>query len=155
MFYSADLVPCGKRDEQPSSSAAVALEDESKCVLGVDAVAEEAAAGYGLLSKHRFHVEETNSTSGDAGGENVLGRADDVPDDQRNTPGRTLPAWGQKKLTESMTQVPAPQVGARIEADATEVKPVVLQTNLSKLTDSWAMARPAYQGKTAHELTDV
>ena len=54
-----------------------------------------------------------------------------------------------------MTQVPAPQVGARIEADATEVKPVVVQTNLSKLTDSWAMARPAYQGKTAHELTDV
>ena len=46
---------------------AVVLEDELKCVLGVDAVAEEAAAGYGLFSKHRFHVEETNSMSGDVG----------------------------------------------------------------------------------------
>lgn len=56
---------------------------------------------------------------------------------------RTLPAWGQKKnVREATTRAQLEtKIEERIEADSVDVKPVVAQTNLHQLTDSWAIAR--------------
>ncbi|KAG0580196.1 hypothetical protein KC19_4G155400 [Ceratodon purpureus] len=137
--------------EQSSSSAAVAREDESKDGYVGSGTAGESltgeAAGCSVLSRHELDGEVMNPAGGDVGGGTIL---EEVNDDHMKRPRRTLPAWGQKKLMPGMTQVQAPQVQMKIEPDTTEVKPVVVQTNLSRLTDSWAMGRPACKPEKVH-----
>ena len=80
-----------------------------------------------------------------AGVETVLERVDNLTDDHPEIPRRTLPAWGQKKTSEEPTQAQSRQLRTKIELDS-NLKPVVVQTNLNRLTDSWAIARPACKG---------
>lgn len=156
--FSSDCLWFCRREERPTRSV-TPREDESKSVLQDGAVASETcgeaspgeAAGYTVLSKHELDAEEMNPPSGDVGGETVLEMGNNVPDEHPKKPRRLLPVWGQKKATENIAQVQAPQLRVKIEADWSEAKLVVVQTNLSQLTDSWAMARPACKGNGADE----